>query len=243
MVKGAFRSLIESETADEFCRAMALNVFQPLGVLATYLARLDSDNRISMLGSFGYSQQRVTNTGRPSIWEPMAITDTIRSGKVTIFESWDLYVDRYPDKAHLASPGEAFLCLPLRFRGSVAGGFGVTFDRALTGVNLDLGLWETLALAGEVFFANRWSQEMERNPIPLSDYGEDVKFAFGSLSTREKDVLAFVAQGMTNAQIARKLSYSESTIKQDTIHIFKLLGVSSRDEAAKAWDFLRRSQN
>lgn len=243
MIQGAFRSLIESETADEFCRAMALNVFQPLGVLATYIARLDSDNRISMLGSFGYSQQRVANTGRPSIWEPMAITDTIRSGEISVFETWETYISRYPDKAHLASPGQAFVCFPLRYKGAKAGGFGVTFDRPLTDSKLDSSLWQTLAMAGEVFLANRWAAEMERNPVPVNDYGEDIKFALGSLSVREKEVIELVAEGLTNSQIAKKLSYSESTIKQDTIHIFKLLGVSSRDEAAKAWEFLRRSQN
>lgn len=107
------RSLAEADNADDFCRALALDVLADFGVVATYVARLDSDGRITMIGSYGYSQQRVENTPRPSIWENMSITETIRTGQVMVYETWDQYIARYPDKGHLASPGQAFVCLPI----------------------------------------------------------------------------------------------------------------------------------
>jgi DNA-binding NarL/FixJ family response regulator len=53
-----------------------------------------------------------------------------------------------------------------------------------------------------------------------------------SLSHRQKQVLALVAAGMTNAQIARRLSLSEDTVKTHLSSAFKRLGVRSRREAA-----------
>lgn len=228
------RSLAEAENADEFCRSLALNVLLEYGVVATYVARLDSDGHISMIGSYGYSQQRVENTGRPSIWENMSITETIRTGKVMIYESWEEYIARYPDKAHMASPGKAFVCLPLRVKGARAGGLGISFAEPITHAGINPRLWEVFSAAGDVFLTKGWAAELLRRPVPTVDFGEDEKFAAATLSDREQVVLKQVALGKTNQQIARDLSFSESTIKQDTIRIFKVLGVKTRKDAVLA---------
>jgi two-component system, NarL family, response regulator DesR len=52
------------------------------------------------------------------------------------------------------------------------------------------------------------------------------------LTTREKQILALVITGLTNAEIARKLFLAESTIKSHLSSAFGKLGVSSRYEAA-----------
>ena len=53
-----------------------------------------------------------------------------------------------------------------------------------------------------------------------------------ALSHRERQVLALVVKGLTNAQIARELILSESTIKSHLSAVFSKLGVRSRWEAA-----------
>ena len=52
------------------------------------------------------------------------------------------------------------------------------------------------------------------------------------LTTREKQILALVITGLTNAQIAGRLFLAESTIKSHLSSAFTKLGVSSRYEAA-----------
>lgn len=234
VVLSMLRALAEAENADDFCRALALDVLVDYGVVATYVARLDSDGRISMIGSYGYSQQRVENTPRPSIWENMSITETIRTGKVMVYETWDQYIARYPDKGHLASPGQAFVCLPIRVKGVRSGGLGITFINPIDNAGINPKLWDVFAAAADVFLTKGWAAELARRPVPSSDFGEDEKFAVKSLSERELDVLKAIAVGKTNASIAREFSYSESTIKQDTIKIFKVLGVKSRKDAVLA---------
>jgi DNA-binding NarL/FixJ family response regulator len=53
-----------------------------------------------------------------------------------------------------------------------------------------------------------------------------------ALTTRERQVLAFVIAGCTNAQIADELFLAESTVKSHLSSAFSKLGVSSRNEAA-----------
>lgn len=52
------------------------------------------------------------------------------------------------------------------------------------------------------------------------------------LTRREAEVLALVAQGLSNREIARRLYISEVTVKVHMRHIFEKLGVRSRTEAA-----------
>lgn len=52
------------------------------------------------------------------------------------------------------------------------------------------------------------------------------------LSPREKEVLALVAQGLSNLEIGQALFISHVTVKVHVRHIFEKLGVKSRAEAA-----------
>ena len=55
-----------------------------------------------------------------------------------------------------------------------------------------------------------------------------------SLSHREMQIIALVAVGWTNAQVAQRLHLSENTIKAHLSSVFRRLGVSSRRKAAAA---------
>ena len=54
------------------------------------------------------------------------------------------------------------------------------------------------------------------------------------LTTRQIQIVQFMGDSLTNSQIGKELSLSESTIRQETIKIYKALGVSGREEAVSA---------
>ena len=62
----------------------------------------------------------------------------------------------------------------------------------------------------------------------------------GRLSPRQIEILGMVAEGKSNAQIAKLLYLSESTIKQHLRSAYKILGVKNRNQAAR---HLRRSNS
>jgi DNA-binding NarL/FixJ family response regulator len=61
--------------------------------------------------------------------------------------------------------------------------------------------------------------------------------ASGALSAREREVLALVAKGTSNREIARVLFISEATVKTHLTHLYAKLGVNDRAAAvAVAYD-------
>jgi DNA-binding NarL/FixJ family response regulator len=64
--------------------------------------------------------------------------------------------------------------------------------------------------------------------VLIEDRGGDLS----ALSARQREILGHVVEGLSNAEIGRRLYLSESTIKQHLRAAYKLLGVSNRTEAA-----------
>jgi DNA-binding NarL/FixJ family response regulator len=55
--------------------------------------------------------------------------------------------------------------------------------------------------------------------------------ADGALTPKEREVLALLAQGLTNRQIAEKLFISGATVKTHLAHLYEKLGVKDRQQA------------
>ena len=64
--------------------------------------------------------------------------------------------------------------------------------------------------------------------------GDAARPAVFTLTAREQEVLALLAEGMTNAQVAELLFISERTTNRHVSNIFTKLGVHNRTQAARA---------
>jgi len=77
--------------------------------------------------------------------------------------------------------------------------------------------------------AARLMDALRRGPAPGSEVLE-------SLSQREREVLALIAEGLSNQQIADRLGIGEKTVKTHVSNVLGKLNVSDRTQAAVyAW--------
>ncbi len=83
-----------------------------------------------------------------------------------------------------------------------------------------------VAFRGELVIPRRFIEPLigEKQPITA-----DVS----ALSARQRETLELVADGLSNAQIARRMFLSEATVKQHLRTAYRILGVKDRKEAGR----------
>jgi DNA-binding CsgD family transcriptional regulator len=93
---------------------------------------------------------------------------------------------------------------------------------------------QELQVASEMFF------KLEAFYLESLDLGNTLKNGSGiipaspdDLSSRQLTILHHIQDGLVNLEIAKQLMLSESTIRQETVRIYRALGVGNRQEAVK----------
>jgi DNA-binding NarL/FixJ family response regulator len=114
-----------------------------------------------------------------------------------------------------------YLNLPLAREALRAGGSGFIHAEMTTSQLLRA---VAVAQKGELVAPRELLRYMltEEDPVDLA-----------ALSARQREILGLVVEGLSNAEIARRLFLSESTVKQHLRGAYKLLGASNRTEAAR----------
>jgi DNA-binding NarL/FixJ family response regulator len=116
------------------------------------------------------------------------------------------------------------------------------------GSQLDLGLaWATLKNGADGFVHAQMHPAQVLRAVEVVQKGElaaprgllgyflsqNENPKLGDLTARQREILEMVVEGLSNAEIARRLYLSESTIKQHLRAVYKELGVRNRTQAAK----------
>ena len=76
-----------------------------------------------------------------------------------------------------------------------------------------------------------WTRFCEAVGAFLSSVPSDSGRAFAALSPREREVLAHMANGLSNIEIAKQMKISEKTTRNHSSNLFDKLGVRSRTQA------------
>ncbi len=118
---------------------------------------------------------------------------------------------------------------PAYFRASVAAGAdGFVLKKA---ADSELMTAIRSATKGEFYSSTDWSLDSETDATPeVTDrHGPSIQH----LSEREREVFTWVAQGMTNQQIADMLTLSVKTVESYRARLMRKLGIHSRAELVR----------
>jgi DNA-binding CsgD family transcriptional regulator len=208
---------------DEITQFVVLNTLFNFSPTAMVIDVVRVDGTVQIISSFGFDQHLLATIPDRFVSADTPFNRSLRTGEIVECGNFESYL--------WASPGNPELFFPQGFAYSVAWpipglGSAVTYcskENELTVesreflliIGMILSLQTTYSRIGSDFGRFRASH------VPPYDL---------ALTNRQWTILEAIKTGRTNFDIAEDLGFSESLIRQETVQIYRKLGVTGRKE-------------
>lgn len=207
-VESFLDALVQSNNAHEFCRAIVHGGNSGDNIQGCHLFLLDNLSRLSPVA--GYGMPYASNQSEISAWDDSPVALSVRQ-KSFVFEE--------PGKGN-----RPLLTIPLLRDAIPVGALSLVLSEESKELPIGENMIPILSKIGSYCLT-----KMIQSAAKVGNVEPKVE----DLTSRQIQILEFMSEGFVNSQIASKLLLSESTIRQETVRIYRLLSVSNRSEAAK----------
>lgn len=210
VIETVIDSLLASNNMQDFCRALVHSEISGHEAQGSQVFLLNGDSALHPVASYGGS---LIQAAEPvSIWGDGTLGRSIR------------------EKAPVLGPCPSepschLLAIPMMKDQIPMGVLTLNFGKKISGSPLEKGPAMIIGKIGAVYLETVGAQSVVANGKVVGSPDD--------LTSRQVAILGFMADGMVNAEIARELLLSESTIRQETVKIYRALGVPGRLEATK----------
>ena len=214
-IESILDALVKSECITDFCRAIVHSGFTQNSVQGCHFYSLDSESHLNPVS--GYGRAYLESETALSAWDDDPIADCVRKKDFAFSNP-----SREQEKGILA--------IPLLKDSIPVGVLALVLDSGVRELPIQESLIPILSKLGTYCLtslsATNGRGSSVYSALSREANGED-------LTSRQIKILELMAEGMVNVEIARELMLSESTIRQETVRIYRALGVPNRGEAAK----------
>ena len=234
----AFLSVNEL-TINEILSHIVQVVLAPLNAEAITLDFLNDKSQVENISRWGMPSEMIKDyVDIYNINDRYPSTDTLRFRTTTYVNTLPNWGAAYPllEKLPYTTGAKSFIAFPIEKAGTPVAALGV-FSRDV--IHPDTEIESFLKTIGSVFSMYMFRQDYRsQETLKASDTEvfanhPDSDGSSNKLSERQQVILRLISQDRTNFTIGELLGYSESTIRQETIKIYAILGCTGRKEAAK----------
>jgi DNA-binding NarL/FixJ family response regulator len=194
------------------------------------------DATVQVIGWFGLELAAIESLQHFSMWDDLPLALAIREQRmVTIRNQTELFAE-FPNLANSHLNVSGVVTAPILASGSAVGAFALMSQEPLhDAASIEHHLQEVcVALGLYSLIRNRVTcMSTDRGQLGPSN-GHAEHQSQSQLTERQQTVLNYLAEGYTNGQIAQRMDFSESTIRQETMAIYRYLSVGGRREAVSA---------
>jgi DNA-binding CsgD family transcriptional regulator len=207
----ALDAIMVSTGPSDLCRQIVHADFVPDTVRGCQIYFLDNTSSLRLIAGYGVSPEPETEL---SAWDNSPLSEairekSIRTGEVTVDQGKMLVV-----------------AIPFISNGVPSGLVALVIDDLSLKIEFSEGMAQVFSKLGAFYletldFGNIGNGNGSK-PLGIDD-----------LTSRQLTILGHIDQGLVNLEIAKILMLSESTIRQETVKIYRALGVGNRQEATK----------
>jgi len=217
----------ENPDGNALAQYVTLRTFSEFGAINLFLSELKSGGLIFPTYQFGFSQEEIDSWQISNIDENIPIADALKSNSFIWLADNEDWERDYPDLVKYKIPNaQTFICWPIHIRGAYMTVIGTTFkNQVIQSQDIKNYLEIISGLVGlQISSLRKTKLSVEQDST-----------IWNLLNPRQHRIVSMISDGLTNYQIANELGYSQSTIRQDTIKIYEILGVAGRKGAIQAY--------
>lgn len=196
-----------SENAHDLCKKLVHADFTDGQVKGAYIFSIDS--RSTLVELAGYGMPFADRGSEFMLWDEHPLTDSVRGKKIVC----------------VPGPDHTLLCVPFISNTVPNGVIVMVCSPKMTESPLGQEAVPVISKLGG-FFLQSQAAVSGRPSLTAPN-----NVTLEEITTRQISILSLMADGMTNAEIAAKVLLSESTVRQETIRIYRALAVGGRLEA------------
>lgn len=229
---GEFVAFVQRENPrlDEMCQFAVIRTFNFMESFAMFGATLGSDGLIRPAGQFGFSSEIMKSWESSNIDEDIPTADALKTNNIVWVSDKNSWNRDYPHLAKYETDFTAnvFVAWPISIRGAYMSVLGLCARKVVSPTPELISFFETIGGLIALQLSNG-------NSIATTPEEDMIATQYNLFTRRQRDVIRLVADGLTNGQIASELGFSESTIRQETMRIYEILGASGRAEAIRMY--------
>jgi DNA-binding CsgD family transcriptional regulator len=251
--------LLTRPNSDQTAQHLVLRLMSGHHPRAAIISLFAPDATLNEVGMFGLSPSALEVYRNLSLDERTPMTDAVRASEPVVITTAAEVESRYPWIGSHGMPYEPLAVWPLTLPDEYVGGIQFLFTQPpdpdalradVTGVAAVLALYlsmltetaprpaQTLQLDdGDIGPAPTGAPELRlvRANGTSNDAVEtdDPATSRERLSPRQIEILTLMGKGFTNGQISSTIGFSESTVGQETLDIYRYFGVHSRLDAVR----------
>lgn len=212
LIERVIDSLLASSNLQDFCKALVHSDISGDYAQGSQVFLLNGNSELSLIA--GYGGNLIPSDMPRSIWDNHPLGNAIRT-KNSVLGSCE--------------PGDScsVLAIPVLKDQIPLGVLAICFGQTLTKSPIENGPALLVGKIAALYLETAGTGVLSRTRVGGADSSPE------DLTSRQITILGFLADGLVNAEIARELLLSESTIRQETVKIYRALGVPGRQEASK----------
>lgn len=220
---------------EDLARELLLTFLQAFTARSTHIAALRSNASVEVVSGFGLDSCAAHEEAAMDLWTDTPLAMAIRSCSTLVAVNHDEFPEMFPSVVDRSVSERPLVAVPLRTSVTSIGAWCVSFESPHFAKEA-IGPMETMADVLALYFSGRDTRvvvddAIECEPISQAFNAQVTPVTSVELSERQVTVLRLLAAGLTYDQIARRIGYSNSTVRMELLKMYRMLGVSSRMDA------------
>jgi DNA-binding CsgD family transcriptional regulator len=200
------------------------------------IGQIRTDGTIEFSGCFGFTAHDGSVFGASTIWDDTPASAAVRDHRLVLLADRANIQEQFANYAKKMPDLNSVMAAPLMSHSTPFGVCVISSDEPMAQPQQSAEILNDYSLALSLYVqptpAND-SQPVQPPSRQPSEVPPRSTLVSHQLTERQLIVLRYLCQGYSNRQIAQRMGFSESTVRQDTMAIYASLGVHRRAEAIR----------